>query len=148
MEINLHQMSLTTVMTICSMVLHCLFISQRNQTLPPVDIKHFLNTVEQLNDKFALYLNTSSTGFGMNMTEFQILLEKEVALLPSTTNPLMMTRYRTPHSDSIFISNLENISIRSYNKVKRKWPRRSLNILLLDRNFFLDVVPVIYFQLG
>ena len=120
MEIILHQMSLTTVMNICSIVLHCIFISQRNQTLPPVDIKHFLNTVEQLNDKFALYLNTSSTGFGMNMTEFQILLEREVALLPSTTNPLMMTRYSTPHSNSIFISNPENISIRSYNKGKRK----------------------------
>ncbi|XP_078319098.1 uncharacterized protein LOC111121791 isoform X3 [Crassostrea virginica] len=80
-------------------------LMMRNQTLPPVDIKHFLNTVEQLNDKFALYLNRSSTGFGMNVTEFQILLEREVALLPSTTNPLMMTsldKYFTAMNSSDF----------------------------------------------
>lgn len=71
------------------------FVLQRNQTLPVVDIKHFLNTVEQLNNKFALYLNKSSTNFGINMTEFQKQLEMEVANLPNTANPLMMSRYRT-----------------------------------------------------
>lgn len=71
------------------------FVLQRNQTLPVVDIKHFLDTVEQLNNKFALYLNKSSTNFGINMTEFQKQLEMEVAKLPNTSNPLMMSRYRT-----------------------------------------------------
>lgn len=71
------------------------FFLQRNQTLPVVDIKHFLDTVEQLNNKFALYLNKSSTNFGINMTEFQKQLEMEVANLPNTANPLMMSRYRT-----------------------------------------------------
>ncbi|XP_061191991.1 uncharacterized protein LOC133200204 [Saccostrea echinata] len=65
-------------------------LMMRNQSLPAVDIQQFLKTVEKFNDKFAMLLNGSSHMVDINMTSFLQRLQQEVAVLSSTTSPLMM----------------------------------------------------------